>query len=361
MDFFILRDKFSERAKTLAYLPPHTQIITDHAEDERLLQEIANLDPKIDPIQWLMDYRSALCVKLLLWKSLDFLRTSMVARKRIENSIHRNIDLIGAEREIRLEDTLTEDDFTLLRTIVKTHPFDGDALLRIFSGLGRDEWLASYARREDSRLEQRLWALPRNANPLVLLRKHYRRNAATATLRYLIKQIIPENGNDFRYYKHQLWTPLPSSPPFCLSNNIEITLKGIDVRNVIIFICLTFRVHHRQLKTHRSHGSDSIEWQGVGRLSDDVGNRYLFCHSRLTLLPQASFHRDWEDYTLDLSFFPSIAPTARMLHLSFDKVMLIARKTQAGMFDLLYEVPLEKLKWTVDLNPLRQRYSRFFS
>lgn len=360
MDFFILRDTFSERVKTLAYLPPHTQIITDHAEDERLLQELVNLDPDIDPIQWLMDYRSALCVKFLLWKSLDFLRTSMVARKRIENSIYRSMDLIGAGRETRLEDTLNDDDFAQLRTIVKTHPFDGDALLRIFSGLGRDEWLAAHARRDHSRLEQQLWALPRNANPLVLLRKHHRRSAATATLRYLIEQIIPENGKGFLDYRRQFWPPLPSPAPFCRSNNIEITLKEINNRNVIIFICLTFRVYHCQLKTRHSQGSE-CEWQGVGRLSDDIGNHYLFCYSRLTHLKQFPLHRDWEDYVLDLSFFPAIAPTARMLYLSFDKVMLIARKSQLpDGFELLYKVPLKELNWEIDLHPLRQHYARFF-
>jgi len=370
MDFFILRDEFSERARTLAYLPPHTQFITDHAEDERLLQELAHLDPKIDPIQWLMDHRGDLCVKLRLWQALDFLRTSMVARKRLENSIYRNVDLIAPKREIRLEDTLDDDDFALLRTLVKTYPFDGDALLRIFSGLGRGKWLASYARKVNLlRSRQQLWALPPDANPLVWLRENRLRRAATETLRYLIEQVIPENSQNFFAQRHGFLPPLPSPPPSSRSNDIDITLKGIANPDFIILIWLTFRVHHRQLKTRHSQGSDAVEWQGVGRLSDDIGNRYLFCHSRLTLLRQSPFHRDWEDYTLDVSFFPAIAPTARMLYLSFDKVILIAKKMlrydkkmlRYDALDPLYELRLRELSWEIDLNPLRRHYARFFS
>ena len=351
-------DYWIAQAQTLRYLPPNTPLITDQEADEKLLNELLNIDPDLDLIQWLMDNQSDLCVKLLLWQCLDSLRSNLIGlRRTITETAPDAIDQI--EEEVGYK--FNEQDMALLRPLAYTHPLAAaeDRLLTLFSGLRRREMVI---RDTDSspNLRNRLLLLPNDANPLVWLRENHLKYAAAATSRYLIEQLIPKSDWNFEH-KHDM--PSPSPKPVCRSNHIAFTLKGIFPVFDIIAIYLTFRVYHHQL---RILGSEELTysypyWKGIGNLSDDLENRYLICHHRL--IPKAYFPCSlwWMDYELRLFFFPSIAKSAQQMFLSFDNAMLIARRIQALDNDLHYSVPLGKLKWTVDLNPLRQRYSRFFS
>ena len=70
------------QAQTLRHLPPNTPLTTDQEEDEQLLNELLAIDPDLNPIQWLMNAHSELCVRLLLWKHLDILRANLISKQR---------------------------------------------------------------------------------------------------------------------------------------------------------------------------------------------------------------------------------------------------------------------------------------
>ena len=101
-----------------------------------------------------------------------------------------------------------------------------------------------------------------------------------------------------------------------------------------------------------------VEWRGAGNLSDNLGNRYLICYSLLNSSKDLSKPEHIYDYDLHLACYPGIMRKAKQLVLSYDDVTLIAEEIRLGttyIDTLLYSVPLEKLKWTVDIPPLRQR------
>ncbi len=77
--------------RAIPRLPPNTLLETDQEMDEQLLQELLSIDPNYDPVQWLMDSRSDLCVKLLLWKQLDLLRLNFLSARRVIARKKKNI------------------------------------------------------------------------------------------------------------------------------------------------------------------------------------------------------------------------------------------------------------------------------
>ena len=185
------------QAQTLRHLPPNTPLTTDQEADEQLLNELLAIDPDLNPIQWLMNAHSELCVRLLLWKHLDILRASLISKQRhIDTKKMSMIGNANQQSTLNIGYTFNKHDLSLLRPLVYTHPLtiEGERLLQVFSRLRRREMVAASNDRFNDYgwdLRNKLLSLPDDVNPLVWLRENHLQYAAMSTLQYLIKQIIP--------------------------------------------------------------------------------------------------------------------------------------------------------------------------
>ena len=355
------------QAQTLRHLPPNTPLATDQEADEQLLNELLAIDPDLNPIQWLMNAHSELCVRLLLWKHLDILRASLISKQRdIDIKKMSMIGNANQQSTFNIGYTFNKHDLSLLRPLVYTHPLtiEGERLLQVFSHLRRREMVAASNDRFNDYgwdLRNKLLSLPDDVNPLVWLRENHLQYAAMSTLQYLIKQIIPRrisvlsspNASRFESF---------SPKAVCRLKGIAFVLEKITYIHDVFSIRLTFTITGSYLKTlekkrvSMQHGH--VEWSGAGNLSDNLGNRYLICYSLLNSSKDLSKPEHIYDYDLHLACYPGIMRKAKQLVLSYDDVTLIAEEILLGttyIDTLLYSVPLEKLKWTVDIPPFRQR------
>ena len=347
--------------QTLPHLPENTLLSTDNVESERLLEELLIIDPKINPLQWLMDHHNDICVKLLLWQELDKLRSNVLSMQR--HIALREMDSIGLGKRDSLDIgyRFNQQDLRLLKPLANTSPLtvDDSHLLQIFSKLRRREMVDVTSDRRNTvrrNLRNKLLSLPYDVNPLVWLRDNHLQHAALSTLEYLIGQVIPIEMSVFssrdssRFESHSLQA-------VSRARGIKFVLDNISYVRAAFAIRITFRISDGQLqdldKTRLSANQVLIEWRGVGNVSDDLGNRYLICHSILNSSSVVLPNRNHIDYRLRLNCYPTIANRVSKLSLRFDDVTLVAMKTPA-IKPIFYAVQFEDLKWTVDIAALRR-------
>ena len=253
-------------------------------------------------------------------------------------------------------------DLALLRPLAYTHPLtvEKERLLQVFSRLRRREMAVASNDRPNAYewdLRNKLLLLPDDVHPLIWLRENYLQYAAVSTLQYLIEQVIPRNISllSSSYYTSRYESFSPKT--VCRSKGITFVLEKITYIHDVFSIRLAFTITGSYLKTLEKprisvrHGY--VEWRGAGNLSDNLGNRYLICHSLLNSSADFSKPERIYDYDLRLDCYPDIMRKAKQLVLSYDDVTLIAKEISVGAADTIYySVPLEKLKWTIDLRPL---------
>ena len=343
-------DHWTAQANALRHLPPNTFLKTDQAADEKLLNEwLARSD--VDPIQWLINSHSRLCAKLLFWKLLDSLRSNLIGLQR--TAAETTPDIINQlEEEIGYR--FNRQDLALLRPMVYTHPIavDEQPLLRFFSGLRRREMAVSsnvHGINYWQDLRNELLSLPDNADPLDWLRENHLQYAAAATLRYLIAQVIPKHTDILNDDIPKRYTDLLPKT-FCRANDIQISLNAVFPIFDVYLLGLSFRIFNHQLRTSGFKQPVPVQWDGMGTVSDDMGNRYVICNRILKYTTPFPCYYWWMDYELRLLCFPAIAKTAKQLRLSFEHVKLIAIKRNLDG-DRYYEMPLKALSWEIDLNP----------
>ncbi len=340
---------------------------TDQAEDEQLLNELLALDPEWNPITWLMDDHTKLCVKLLFWQSLDILRSGLLSKQR--DIALKKMDMIGIAQQstLNIGYRFNEHDVSLLKPLVLTHPLtvDDQQLLQIFSKLRRREMVDVTGDRLNAQawdLRNKLLSLAYDVNPLIWLRENYLQYAAVSTLEYLMRQVTPSGMGIFSTSDSSRFESL-SPKSVCRAQGIKFVLETISYINDVFSIYIVYRITNRRLKDLEKvpitvrHGH--VEWRGIGTLFDDRENYYLICHS---LLNYSGYHvgRDqWLDYSLRLDCYPALVKSARQLVLSFDNVTLIAKEISSGanLEDdaLHYSVPLGNLKWTINLSGFKRR------
>ena len=354
-------DHWTAQANALRHLPPNTFLKTDQAEDEQLLNEwLARSD--LDPIQWLMNDHSDLCVKLLLWKHLDILRDGLISKQR--DIAIKKMGMIGNanQQSLNIGYIFNEHDLALLRPLAYTHPLtvEKERLLQVFSRLRRREMAVASNDRPNVYewdLRNKLLLLPNDVHPLIWLRENYLQYAAVSTLRYLIEQIIPRNISllSSSYYTSRFKSFSPKT--VCRSKGITFVLEKITYIRDVFSIRLAFTItgsHLKALEKTRISRHGYVEWRGAGNLSDNLGNRYLICHSLLNCSGDFSKPDHIYDYDLRLDCYPGIMQKAKQLVLSYDDVTLIVKEISLGAtYDTIhYSAPLEKLKWTIDLRSL---------
>ncbi len=347
--------------QTLPRLPANTLLSTDNVESERLLGELLIIDPQINPLQWLMDHHNEICVKLLLWQELDKLRSNLLSMQ--SHIALREMDTIGIGKRDSLDIgyRFNEQDLRLLKPLVFTPPLavEETHLLQIFSKLRRREMVDVTGDRLNSErwnLRNKLLSLPYDVNPLVWLRDNHLQHAALSTLEYLIGQVIPGEMSVFSSRDSSRFESL-SPKAVCRARGIKFILENISYVRAAFAIRLAFRISDDQLqaldKTRLSSKQVLIEWRGVGNVSDELGNRYLICHSILNSSSVVLPNRNHIDYRLRLNCYPTIANCVSKLSLRFDDVTLVAMKTPA-IKPIFYAVQFEDLKWTVDIAALRR-------
>lgn len=111
---------------------------TDQVEDELLLAQLLEINPALNPVQWLREAQAETCVKRLFWQLLDSLRRNLVGLKRTQAQANAAVSL--AELEAGLGYRLNDHDLKLLRPFLYSHPLQADAetLLSIFWRLKRE-------------------------------------------------------------------------------------------------------------------------------------------------------------------------------------------------------------------------------
>ena len=362
-------EHWTAQANALRHLPPNTFLKTDQAEDEQLLNEWLTRSD-VDPIQWLMNDHSDLCVKLLLWKHLDNLRAGLISKQH--DIAIKKMGMIGNanQQSLNIGYIFNEHDLALLRPLAYTHPLtvEKERLLQVFSRLRRREMTVASNDRLNAYewdLRNKLLLLPNDVHPLIWLRENYLQSAAVSTLRYLIEQIIPRNISllSSSYYASRYESF--STKTVCRSKGIMLVLEKITYIHDVFSIRLAFTItgsHLKALEKTRISRHGYVEWRGAGNLSDNLGNHYLICHSLLNN-SSADFSKPEHiyDYDFRLDCYPGILRKAKQLVLSYDDVTLIAEEISVDAADTIhYSVPLGKLKWTIDLRPLRRRCVPFF-
>ncbi len=358
-------DLLISQAQTLRYLPPGTYLETDQAEDEQLLNDLLSIDPDLGPISWLMETHAGMCVELLFWQILDSLRSNLLGLQR---TLAETASVVNrSELEAGLGYRLNEHDLSLLRPLAYIHPLqaNSETLLQIFWQLKRELVPLAASRFEKPSLELRteLLSLPKDVDPLNWLRENHLQYAAESTLRYLVSQVIPQTARNLFHHplpKHH-YPKLPRIS--CRANGIEFTVNQLYPRFDVFAVCIAFTISRRQIKGLDSRPEGYQLWQGIPELTDDLGNRYLATFGGGQMAVE--FPMKWE---LQYACYPKIVESARTFTLSFDHVLLTVeeRKMRKGHlhpdYDIrrCYDIPVENLKWTVDIAALRRQFPGFY-
>lgn len=362
MDYYMSMIK--SQAYALHYLPPNTYLETDQAEDEQLLNELLSINPDLDPVQWLMVTHAGMCVKLLFWKILDGLRGNLFGLQRTLAEAPSVVN--RRELEAGLGYRLNEHDLKLLRPLAIVHPLQADVetLLSIFLGLKRELVPLAASRFEKPSLELRteLLSLPRQVDPLKWLRENHLLYAAESTLRYLMRQVFPHSRksalNQLPPERHY-----PKFQPIqCRAGDIVFSLSRLVPIFDIMAIEISFTVKRRHTRGLDAKPAGYARWDGIPSLSDDFGDRYLISRGGGEM--GVSFPMNWKWL---FACYPKISDAANTFTFSYDTVSLTVgeRELRKGFphpdHDIrrYYDIPIENLKWTVDIAALRRDFPGF--
>lgn len=358
-------DLLVAQAQTLRYLPPNTYLETDQAEDEQLLNEFLSINPDLDPISWLKETHAGMCVELLFWQILDSLRSNLLGLQR---TLAEAASVVNrSELEAGLGYRLNEHDLKLLRPLAYIHPLQADAetLLRIFRRLKRElvPLAASRFEQQSLALRTELLSLPSDVDPLKWLRANHLQSAAESTLQYLMRQVYP----DSKIQALNQLLPESHYPKFqplqCQAGDIVFNLSRLVPVFDILAIEISFTVKKRHTRGVEAKPAGYAKWDGIPSLSDDFGNHYLI--SRGGGQTDVSFPVKWKRL---FACYPKIVAAATTFTFSYDNVSLTIEesKMRKGLphpdhdIKRYYDIPLENLKWTVDIAALRRQFPGFY-
>ncbi len=353
----------TSQAQALRHLPPNTYLETDQVEDELLLAQLLEINPALNPVQWLQETQAETCVKCLFWQLLDSLRRNLVGLKRTQAQANAAVSL--AELEAGLGYRLNDQDLKLLKSLVYSHPLQADAetLLSIFWRLKREliPLAASQFAKPDLELRAELLSLPPQTDPLKWLGENHPQYAAESTLRYLIHQVFPRS----RRVAAERLPPGEFYPKFqkiaCTFGGIVFYLSRFYTMHEVSAIELSFTIRKRQARHFDAKPAGDAGWRGIPALCDNLGHRYLIGFSGGEL--GVVFPLKWE---LRFAVYPAIVESAKTFTLSFDNVLLTVEERKIhGVHPeddshRYYELPLENLKWTVDIAALRRQFPGFY-
>lgn len=337
-----------EQVTTLRHLPPGTWLPEPaHQRDREVLASLLRLPDEADPLTWLKQTRHEFTAHVLLWTALNHLRILVRGFRRAEQA---GQELSANELELWLgmfsENT---DFFEPLDAQPATVP--EEQLRDLFRRL-QERWQESprdsIKRSRSTRflvLLAALFRLPQSSDPLEWIQDHRPDLAASETLSYLLNQVRPPRS-----------LVVEGEASKVQELNLRSRGKGITVklgrfarRNSGLGLTLSARIAERRLNIPAGVQTLGLNWEGIERISDDLGHRYLVYERQEDHGKHLPFTYD---LSLELECYPAISQPAREITLhsadtSFEIVNLGAGKYQP---EVVNSIKLGDLSWRIKLS-----------
>ncbi len=297
-----------------------------HKVDNDLISELILLKDDDNPLEWLKQNKRELISSALLWTVLEHLRSfiqgSLLARKAghsttftiFEQWLGRAINLPeNAQLFQKIADShSTTVSPRLLRTVFQEcHVLLQQNGMKVsINEITDDEiWLCLIA----------LLQMPIDSDPLERIEKNYLQLAAETTLRHLFSQIWPPRHNLVGQTNTGIIEKVLHPKIRQRAAGVSVTLQDLTLGKSSFALTLKTRVSEKAISLPQNVIGKGIWWQGVDRVTDNVGNHYLVCHR----LEEGENRFWWFDQSLQLVCYPAIAPQATKIMLRSCQMALV--------------------------------------
>lgn len=349
--------RLAEQLVSHRHLPSNTWLPKPpHQADGELITELLHSRTESDPLQWLKENKGDYIARVLLWTALTRIR-SLVQSIQLADKAGRSTSFDNYVHWLGNLLRLSEDTEPF-RNLTGTHPATvSPALLRtIFQQLhmlrGRDgkKTISQITNNEIWLLLDDLFQLPVAYDPLQRIEDKHNHLAAVETLRQALAQLQPPRhllvGQTMTDVAEEVFNP-----------KIRLRVRGQTVElHEIIFgkssfaLTLRTRVSERSFSLPQDVHGKGIWWQGVERVTDDLGHHYLVCYR-----PEEGGNRLWWfDHSLQLICYPAIVPgTAEVTLHSYQMALVVMGVTPGDQMRKprpFHQIQLGDLTWRIKLS-----------
>lgn len=343
-----------EQLISLRHLPPNSWLPEPfHKFDAELITELLHLEDENDPFEWLKQNRSELISRVLLWTSLNRISSIVQSIKRAnEANAATSFDNYTQWLGNLLQSAINAEPF---QKLIGSHPTTVSATLlqsvfqelRILRGEIKRKLIT---KNEIWLLLDDLFQLPLSSDPLRRIEDRHSHLASVETVRHAVAQILPPR----HLLVGQTATGVMDN---VLHPNIRLQAEElpVEVHEIVLgqssfALTLQTRISEQALRRDSSSNSIWIVWQGVERITDDLGHHYLVCYR-----PEEGGNRlGWFDHSLQLICYPAIIPKAREIILNSSQMALVVIGSKSGEQmhkpEPLHQLPLSNLTCRVKTN-----------
>lgn len=342
-----------EQLVSLRHLPLDSWLPEPSYEsDNALITELLHLHDESDPLQWLKQNKSHLISRVLLWTSLTRIQSLI---QRIQHADKAGTSTSAGKYRQWLGNLLQlPENVDPFQKLIGTHPtiVSSKLLQTVFQELhilrGGDErklvndneiWI----------LLDDLFQLPIATDPLQRIENKHNHLAAVETLRHIFSQVRPPRD----LLVGQTMIGVVDN---VLHPKIRLKARGLPIKfheiacgKSSFALTLRTRVSERTLRRDSSSNSIWLAWQGVERVTDDLGHHYLVCHRS----EEGGNRLWWFDHSLQLICYPAIVPAATEIILNNSQMSLVVLGTMSGEQmskpKPLHQIELGNLTWRVKI------------
>jgi hypothetical protein len=346
------------RVHALRHLPPDTWLPqSDLQPDRDLLAGLLNLEDGSDPLEWLKENHGELASRVLLWTTLDRIR-SIVKGMRLADLAWYRVSVEGHRHWLANLLELPEE-VDSLRKIANTHPTTVSpellqSVLQKLRSLRRETsplpaaWAGSDELIPIQPLLVDLFQLAEATDPLQWIQDERGHLAAIATLAHILDQVRPPHpmllGPEIKI-EHPLKVYLPNTR--LRAEGLSLVLREVALGKTSFTLRLQTRIPERLLRITFMPGR-RIAWEGIDRVVDNLGYHYVVWHH----LYEGGTH--WRAYNLSLLLvcYPAIAPAANEITFSSDHmtVLVIDRGDREQTRSTFHQVFLGDLAWRIRIS-----------
>jgi hypothetical protein len=343
-----------EQLRSLRYLLPKTWLPQPvHEIDGNLLAELLRLPSGVEPLEWLKRNKRDLIGKVLLSTLLSRIQLLVQSRQVAPKAGGEFFsDKYGQWLGNVLQLTEVLDSF---QEVVGTHPTEVSS--RLLRTAFRELHSAYDGSRRRSPPSDEMWLfledllqLPLGSDPVQHTIDRHNHLAAVQTLRHTLAQVQPPRhllvGNTVTGQAERLLYPNTRQR----ARELVVELHELAIAKSSFALTLRTRVSERALLVAPDLPSRGIWWQGVERVTDNLGHHYLICYR-----PEESGNRLWWfDHSLQLICYPAIAPRAKEIVVDCNRVALVVVGAGEGepmsKPKPVHQLDLGDLSWRVNIS-----------
>lgn len=345
-----------EQLVSLRHLPPNTWLPKPSFQaDNKLVTDLLQVPDESDPLAWLKQNKNDLIAKLLLWTALkrirSFIRSANLAdRAGYSTPFDAYEQWMGNLLHI-------PEDAELFHQLKNTHPatVSSELLRSSFQELhtlrGRNggKTLRETTNNEIWFLLDDLFQQPETADPLQRVKDEHNHLAAIETVRYAIARILPPR--QMLVGKTAIGVVKNTLHPAkrVQAEGVSVELREIAFGQSSFALSLQTRVSSRRFSLPRNLPGKGIWWQGVERVTDDLGHHYLICHRP----EEGGNRRWWFNQSLQLICYPALDPAATEITLNSHQMTFVVVGIMPGEQSrkprVLHQMQIGDLVWRVQV------------